>query len=578
MRIFKKSMAIFLGALIVAGASAFERLFVSAEAPSKKEVELLDLSDYDAGTALIKGTTPLPYNMNWGKNDDYEGKREVVCDPDTKKNVLKLNFDKKETVGSRELGNIKNYEFVLDIPEAYRPYLYSVKMEIDNQTVKWSNWSTKSLYYWLSFTDGKNYAINGDNPNPVYDLGNKTYESVITDMRKVDENNYLHWCEDWKSRTQWSEADKTLIKKVCIPFTVPSESTGYCVIVKSVKIVLNCTDEQFKVAQNAAQKAASAIIDDYESGYESSYETGKIVDDYCKTNNDGNEILKDAAHGGKYALRHTRPSDMYSGSVIVTLDNRSVKSDGISFYVNNSKRQGTTAPSLRCFIVAGKVKDKDNNLVDNIVAQKILKISKQRGYFKYTVFFDDLGRFDGDKTWGGTNDGIKLTKEDKAEITQLEIRFSETSKDDTFDFDDFCYEKKPVQSNDSYVNTASDNSYQTGTRAFGAIFTEIANATDVKTGFVIWTEKLFKSSQKTELDLSCVDSSDNASALDISYSGQRQPEKLYGILLNNKNGGSVTEAYAKTVFVARPYITYTDAGGNVQTVYGDMITSNATKQ
>ena len=562
MRIFKKSMAIFLGALIVAGASAFERLFVSAEAPSNKEVELLDLSDYQNGTELIKGTTPLPYNMNWGKNDDYEGKREVVYDSVAKKNVLKLNFNIKATATNRELGNIKNYEFVLDIPEAYRQYLYSVKMEIDNQTVKWSDWSTKNLYYWLSFTDGTNYAINNDNPNPVNNLGDNSYESVITDMRKVDENNYLHWCGDWKSRTQWSEADKTSIKKVCIPFTVPtSESIDYSVIVKSVKIVLNCTDEQFEVAQNAAQKAASAIIDDYESG---------AIGNYCKTNDDGNKILDvpSAVHGGKYALRHTRPESKYNGSVIVTLDNRSVKSDGISFYVNNSKRTGTTAPSLRCFIVKGK---------EPPIAQKILTISEQGGYFKYTVFFDDLGRFDGDKTWGGTNDGIKLTKEDKAEITQLEIRFSETSKDDTFDFDDFCYEKKPVQSNASYVNTASDNSYQTGTRAFGAIFTEIANATDVKTGFVIWTEKLFKSSPKTELDLSCVDSNDNASALDISYSGQRQPEKLYGILLNNKNGGSVTEAYAKTVFVARPYITYTDAGGNVQTVYGDMITSQATK-
>mgnify|MGYP001512907120 FL=1 len=77
-----------------------------------------------------------------------------------------------------------------------------------------------------------------------------------------------------------------------------------------------------------------------------------------------------------------------------------------------------------------------------------------------------------------------------------------------------------------------------------------------------------------ELDLNCVDSNDKASALDISYSGQ--PEKLYGILRNNKDGKSVTDAYAQTVFVARPYITYTDADGNVQTVYGDMITSKAT--
>ena len=101
-------------------------------------------------------------------------------------------------------------------------------------------------------------------------------------------------------------------------------------------IVQNYTDEEFAVAQKAAQKAASAIIDDYESG--------TIGKDY-KTNSDGSEILKDAVHGGKYAVRHTRPSgEIYSGSVVVTLDSRSVKSDGISFYVNNSNRQGTTAP------------------------------------------------------------------------------------------------------------------------------------------------------------------------------------------------------------------------------------------
>lgn len=157
----------------------------------------------------------------------------------------------------------------------------------------------------------------------------------------------------------------------------------------------------------------------------------------------------------------------------------------------------------------------------------------------------------------------------------MEIRFSDTSAEDTFDFDDFCYEKKPVQSNGSYVNNASNNAYQTGTRAFGANFTDVEGATVNETGFIIWTKTLFEKSLKTELDLSCVDSNDNASALDISYSGQ--PEKLYGILRNNKDGKSVTDAYAKTVFVARPYITYTDADGNKQTVYGDMITSNATK-
>ena len=78
-----------------------------------------------------------------------------------------------------------------------------------------------------------------------------------------------------------------------------------------------------------------------------------------------------------------------------------------------------------------------------------------------------------------------------------------------------------------------------------------------------------------ELDLSCVNDGDNASALKIKYEGVS--ERLYGILRNNRNGESVTENYAKTVFVARPYITYTDADGKEQTVYGDMITSNATK-
>lgn len=560
MRIFKKSMAIFLVALIVAGASALERLFVSAEATSQKEVELLDLSDYHDGTELIKGTTPLPYNMNWGKTDDYEGKREVVYDSGAKKNVLKLNFDKKETATDRALDNIKNYEFVLDIPEAYRPYLYSVKMDIDNHTVEWSDWTTKNLYHWLSFTDGTNYAINGDKPKPVKKLGDNSYESVITEMGKVSGYSYSNYCGSWDS-TKWSDSDKASIKKVCIPFTVPtSDSADYYVIVKSVKIVLNCTDEEFVVAQKAAQRAASVIIDDYESG---------AIGDYCKTNSDGNVILKDlsAVHGGKYAVRHTRPSgDIWSGSVVVTLDSRSVKSDGISFYVNNSKRGGTTAPSLRCFIVAGK---------DTIVAQKVLPISKQGSYLKYTVLFDDLGEFDDNNKWsGGTNTGKKLTEEQKAAITKLEIRFSDTTKGDTFDFDDFRYEKKPVQSDGSYVNNASNNGYQIGTRAFGANFTNVEGATVKETGFIIWTKTLLEKSGK-ELDLSCVNDGDNASALKIKYEGVS--ERLYGILRNNRNGESVTENYAKTVFVARPYITYTDADGKEQTVYGDMITSNATK-
>ena len=558
MRIFKKSMAIFLGALIVAGASAFERLFVSAEATSKKEVELLDLSDYHDGTELIKGTTPLPYNMNWGRTDDYEGKREVVYDSDAEKNVLKLNFDKKETATDRALDNIKNYEFVLDIPEAYRPYLYSVKMDIDNQTVKWSDWSTKNLYYWLSFTDGTKYAINGDKPNPVKNLGLNSYESVITEMGKVSGYDYSNYCGSWNS-TKWSDSDKASINKVCIPFTVPtSDSTDYYVIVKSVKIVLNCTDEEFAVAQKAAQKAAS-VIDDYESG---------AIGNDCKTNNDGNEILKDpsAVHGGKYAVRHTRSSgDIWIGSVVVTLDSRSVKSDGISFYVNNSKLNGTTAPSLRCFIVAG---------TNTIVAQKVLPISKQGSYLKYTVLFDDLGELGDDKWYGGTNTGKKLTEEQKAAITKLEIRFSNTTAGDTFDFDDFRYEKKPVQSDGSYVNTAHNNGYQTGTRAFGANFTDVEGATVNETGFIIWTKTLLEKSGK-ELDLSCVNDGDNAAALKIKYEGVS--ERLYGILRNNRNGESVTDAYAKTVFVARPYITYTDADGNEQTVYGDMIASNATK-
>lgn len=321
-------------------------------------------------------------------------------------------------------------------------------------------------------------------------------------------------------------------------------------------LIIASTSVLPRLSLSAEGTSKNNLIENYEGKeIDTAVGGGRVVDS-------GNSV-----HGK--VISHTRNTDaVWEGDVSVGLDAaRNAEYDGISFYVNNVTRKNSEKiPEILCFIKT----EKDR------VAQKFFKVQEVGKFIKFTIWFENVGNYDtGNEWWNPNNSGVDITGQ-RATLQSLEIRFRNTEVGDVFYFDDFCYEKKPVQSDGSYVNTASNNGYQTGTRAFGAIFTEIANAKNVKTGFVIWTEKLFKESQKTELDLNCVDSNDNASALDISYSSG-QPEKLYGILRNNKGKQSVTDAYAKTVFVARPYITYTDAGGNVQTVYGDMITSQATK-
>lgn len=79
--------------------------------------------------------------MTKGGFDDYDGTRSIVELEDGTK-ALKLAFDKAlaNAPSDRKLTTIENYDFKFQIPEAYRPYLNSVKLTMENRSNVFTSW------------------------------------------------------------------------------------------------------------------------------------------------------------------------------------------------------------------------------------------------------------------------------------------------------------------------------------------------------------------------------------------------------------------------------------------------------
>lgn len=132
-----------------------------------------------------------------------------------------------------------------------------------------------------------------------------------------------------------------------------------------------------------------------------------------------------------------------------------------------------------------------------------------------------------------------------------------------------------------YESTTANTGYAVGTNVFGTGFADIkanfaknSGASNFKEGFIIWTQTLL--GDKT-LDVSCVTDEDT-SALKIETSiidsTDALNDALYGVLkCRDVTDGKVSERYAGTVYVARPFVSY-ELDGVTYYVYGNTETTS----
>ena len=136
-----------------------------------RTINLLDLSETAAGTVLSKDNLEnWPKGMTVGDFDDYDGTRSVVeLDDGTK--ALKLAFDKKQesAPSERKLSTIANYDFKFSIPAAYRPYINSVKLKLENKSNVFQGWEKElqASYFLLAFTNGTDYSKINDTRSTI---------------------------------------------------------------------------------------------------------------------------------------------------------------------------------------------------------------------------------------------------------------------------------------------------------------------------------------------------------------------------------------------------------------------------
>ncbi|MGN0492912.1 MAG: glycoside hydrolase family 5 protein [Acutalibacteraceae bacterium] len=405
-----------------------------------RKVNLLDLSKIDAGTVLSKDNLEnWPNGMTVGNFDDYNGTRSVVELEDGTK-ALKLAFDQTLDLANipseRSLYAVANYEFRFQIPAAYRPYLNSVKLTMDNMSNVFTSWENEleKPYFLLAFTDGTNYSKIADKTLWI-DKVNYEYTLDVAGVAKIGEAGYVGYA-DLNSATKWTEDEKTGMTEVVLSVTVPyiSDTTTY-MLIKNVELEVTGTAAELDAAEKASV-AASALINDFE--------------------NDNNAFVAAedgvfAASGSKVFRYHRDKEEQWEGYTTVSLDSNVRNYDGISFYLYNPNE----SKELKCFLRAGDV----------AVAQKNFTASKTDDYLKYTIWFDDVGTTTGAWDSYTSNTGKSLTAAEVASLTDIGIIIPEGGANVSYYFDDFCYEKRnsePVKEKKFDLTTAvvtEDNGY-----------------------------------------------------------------------------------------------------------------------
>ncbi len=260
MKLFKKTLAMFLSTVMLEGLIAVPATQAAAAGETvTRTINLLDLSETAASTTLSKeNLTNWPAGMTVGDFDDYDGTRSVVGLEDGTK-ALKLAFDKKqaEAPKGRDLANIANYDFKFSIPAAYRPYINSVKLSMENRSNLFQGWEEKELlapYFLLAFTDGTNYSKISDKTLNI-EKAELEYTLPVAGVAKVSAWGYQDYA-DINSGTKWSEEDKSGMTDVVLSVTVPyiDDLTTY-MLIKSLELEITGTKEEL----DAAEKAANAI-------------------------------------------------------------------------------------------------------------------------------------------------------------------------------------------------------------------------------------------------------------------------------------------------------------------------------
>ena len=406
-----------------------------------RTINLLDLSETAAGTTLSKeNLTNWPAGMTVGDFDDYDGTRSVVGLEDGTK-ALKLAFDKKqaEAPTGRELAYIANYDFKFSIPAAYRPYINSVKLSMENRSNLFQGWGEKELlapYFLLAFTDGTNYSKISDKTSNI-EKAELEYTLPVAGVKKTDKGRYIYYT-NLNDLPEWTEEEKSGMTDVVLSVTVPyiDDLTTY-MLIKSLELEITGTKEELDAAEKEAL-SASTLINNFESGAGSNVVNAKDKGVF--------------AASGDFVLEHTRTSgNSWENDISVSLDSRVRFYDGISFYLYNPNE----AKELKCYLWSAS----------GAVAQKNFTASKAGDYIKYTVWFDDVGETTGKWDSGTKNTGVSLTPTQIASLSSIQFRVPDGGSGVSYYFDDFRYEKRnsePVKEKKLDLKTAvitEDNGY-----------------------------------------------------------------------------------------------------------------------
>ena len=257
MKLFKKTLAMFLSTVMLAGLIAVPATQAAAAGETvTRTINLLDLSKTAAGTTLSKeNLTNWPKGMTVGDFDDYDGTRSVVELEDGTK-ALKLAFNVKQNSEptDRKLSTIANYDFKFSIPAAYRPYLNNVKLKLENNSNPFNNWALTSPYFLLAFTNGTDYSKISDKTLNI-EKAELEYTLPVAGVAKVSAWLYQDYA-DINSGTKWTEEEKSGMTDVVLSVTVPyiDDLTTY-MLIKSLELEITGTKEDL----DAAEKAANAI-------------------------------------------------------------------------------------------------------------------------------------------------------------------------------------------------------------------------------------------------------------------------------------------------------------------------------
>ena len=405
-----------------------------------RTINLLDLSETAAGTTLSKeNLTNWPEGMTVGDFDDYDGTRSVVELEDGTK-ALKLAFDKKQATApsNRQLDGIANYDFKFSIPAAYRPYINSVKLSMENRSNLFQGWGEKELlapYFLLAFTNGTYYSKISEKTLEIK-TAELEYTLPVAGVARVDGYGYCNWAAT--NGTKWTEEEKSGMTDVVLSVTAPyiDDLTTF-VLIKSLELEITGTKEELDAAEKEALSELP-LINNFESGAGSHVVNAKDKGVF--------------AASGDFVLEHTRTSgNPWENDISVSLDSRVRFYDGISFYLYNPNE----AKELKCYLLSAS----------GAVAQKNFTASKAGDYIKYTVWFDDVGTTNGNWDSGTTNTGVSLTPEQIASLSSIQFRVPYGGAGVSYYFDDFRYEKhnsEPVKEKKLDLTTAiitADNGY-----------------------------------------------------------------------------------------------------------------------